>query len=429
MDTVIRFAIVGIAAGLQAQSGAGREEHEPPPGPSVPFYMYEPPSWNSGCDRYRVYGPCIYPDVAFHRQLESHPWRVTDRSKAVLFVVPAYISASLYGICGDHESNMRELEGMMDNSSSFRRSQGRDHLVSAFSWRARRLRALGAFEKHMSGMIVMHVERGFWPHTVVAPYANIGVTTREIKTRPLAERQRSLFFMGQADFRRSYKTRRLALHHLPPVFPQSVLVRIVEPHVSPRERRHHEDLPHCKVPGFVSGCTMGRSFANYTYMGGQSNYSLVIHGDTPSTSRLYDGLVFDQVPVIISDTWRSLAMPFAEALPWDDMAVFVSQEEFEQSTQNTTMSAVAAASDPRRLQSWRRARPALDWSLEGTCVATAVLLDAAREHIGSAGLPELLSWPDCAGELSRKGKLRRAEWQGTLNETLLEDMLMEERFD
>jgi len=426
MTPVILFSVAAMARGFRLHECKEPEGRKPPPNALVPFYMYEPPSWTSACSEHWLHHPNLNPDAAFHRQLERHPWRVTNTSEAALFVVPAYISASLQGRCGSHKDNMRELKSMMDNSSSFRRSQGKDHVISAFAWKAALEGALGDFGPQMSGMIVLHFEKRTrtWRRAVVVPYGNIGVGHLDVKMPPLAERQRALFFMGQADSRKTFTTRRIALHKLPPAYYRSALIRARD-----REDKRPEDLPPCKVPGFVSGCVAGRSYGEYVLLGGQSNYSLVIHGDSPSTSRIYDGIVFDQVPVIVSDGWKEMAMPFSDALPWDSMAVFVSQWEFERSPVDAMRSAVAKASEPSRLQAWRRARGALDWSLEGTCAATAVLLEVADQHLGlelPEGLPEgLLELPDCAAPHAK----RRDRMNGTLNETLLEEILMEEKFD
>jgi len=429
MNTVLLCATVGAAAGLRMLPRGERGEHSPPRGMAaplaVPFYMYEPPSWNSACSPYGLHHQNCYPDFAFHRQLEDHPWRVQDRAEAKLFVVPAYVSGSLEGHCGDHAENMRELARMMENSSSFRASQGRDHMISAFTWKAKPER-LGDFEKYLRGMIVAHFERAGWPRTIVVPYGSIGAGREQIETLPHAERQRKLFFIGRADCRPAYYTRRLALQKLPHAYEQSVLMALDEG-LCQGTTRH--DFPPCAVPGRVSGCLTNRSFDTYASLGGRSNYSLVIHGDSPSTSRLYDGFEFDQVPVIISDGWRETAMPFADALPWDSMAVFIKQLDFESYPVRSMGDAIASASDPSRLAVWQRVRPALDWSLDGTCVATATLLDAARRYLRLEGLPELLALPCCDGRPGFVRKKRLVKPKGALNETLLKAMLMESRLN
>lgn len=410
-------------------------------GVGVPFYMYDLPAWLSRCDKVWRTRSLYYPDVAFTEIMVDHPWRVRNLSKAKLFVVPGYFGMSAAGWCGNHSENIQETADMLSKSSSFLQSQGRDHVVPAFSYWANPKSMLPI--QHLSNIIALHFEgtadgEGDFKHTIVVPYASIGIRNMG-HAAPVVQKNRTLFFMGQADNRYAYRSRRRALHLLPAVWNDSVLVRTGE------TRHHHRlakttwddpesmkaDLPLCSYPRDMAGCWMPRVLNEYITLGAQSKYSLIIHGDTPSTARMYDSFYFDQVPMIISDEYRTWAMPFRDELPWESFAVFVSQEAFAKDAVGTMKAAVEEASRPEKLEMMRRVRPALDWVTGSDCIGTAVLVDAARRYLNMTSLPRVLDMPECGASLNidmarRRRKVPVAE---ELNETLLEEVAMDGRFD
>ena len=65
---------------------------------------------------------------------------------------------------------------------------------------------------------------------------------------------------------------------------------------------------------------MTENYKNYLI---QSKFSLIIHGDTPTTSRLYDAISNLQIPIILSPTIYHTGLPFLEKVPWYDFCIFV----------------------------------------------------------------------------------------------------------
>ena len=62
---------------------------------------------------------------------------------------------------------------------------------------------------------------------------------------------------------------------------------------------------------------------NYKTLGIQSKFSLIIHGDTSSTSRLYDAITNGQIPIFISPNIYFDSLPFANKINWLDLGYFV----------------------------------------------------------------------------------------------------------
>ena len=64
-------------------------------------------------------------------------------------------------------------------------------------------------------------------------------------------------------------------------------------------------------------------FQNYRQLMINSKFALVIHGDTCSTSRLYDAIAAGAIPVILSDELYAQGLPFLRQVPWFDFAIFI----------------------------------------------------------------------------------------------------------
>lgn len=378
---------------------------------SVPFYLYKLPDWCKTCEDPLFYqwGDRVpgtfhqneFPDVALYEVLRDHPWRVERGEDAKLFVVPGYFSASYDGLCGSHRKHMEELARTLAESPWFRRSGGRDHVISAFLHFMQPAAFLSA-EPYINKLMVLHFENRDHNRGVVVPYGPVSARGVPIQEVPLAERKHSLFFMGQADTRYEYRSRRRALHILPEVFRDSVLIQATKTVKNSSSINAADDPPSlkgelrtCTPPGVVTGCKMQFNTDAYIKFGRQSNHTLVIEGDTPSTSRLYDAVQFGQVPIIISDRWKEIAQPFPFELPWDDFAVFMDPRDFTRDPTGSMKAAVAEASKSKRRELMRKVRFLLDWHYGGHCIGTAMLSDVGRRFLGMADLPPAWKTPLC----------------------------------
>ena len=93
----------------------------------------------------------------------------------------------------------------------------------------------------------------------------------------------------------------------------------------------------CLETGRCIGCTWplldapvsATKQATYLNLMRHAQFSLVILGDTPSTSRMYDAISAGTVPVIVSDEIWAVGLPFPTIVPWQGMALRVSEHETE----------------------------------------------------------------------------------------------------
>mmetsp|Transcript_25889 Transcript_25889/g.72218 ORF Transcript_25889/g.72218 Transcript_25889/m.72218 type:complete len:461 (-) Transcript_25889:49-1431(-) len=380
----------------------------------VAFYVYEGPGteWLRDCDADEILGSSLLPDVAMHHQMEKHPWRTWDPEAASLFFVPAYVSASVKGHCGDHLENMASTARMLNESPYYKKHDGADHIISSFAWYAKPT-ALGNLEPHTKQMIVAHFEAldkpeggsfsGYFSRgSVTVPYGPFAVEASDIERANATDfdaREHDLFFMGQADCRPAYMDRRMAIQQLRAAFGDAVLIQ------TPGEVKHEDsdacdqlptelaaDIPSCGADGPWSGCAVTRKDHDlYLELGGSSKFALVLPGDTPSTSRLYDAIQFGSIPIVVSHEgvfdgerglFEAVAMPFPDDVPWSDFAIFIDEAAFREDPVGQMRAAVKRAKDPARREALARARPALDWTAGGQCVATAVLKHVARRFLG-----------------------------------------------
>lgn len=414
----------------------GEDERVAPTAPdNVPFYMYPLPEWSIGCDTNWAHHQNNYPDVAMYQVMDHHPWRVHDPAAAKLFVISGFFSLSQQGMCGNHTSNMISVLQTLLKLPYLMRNQGRDHLLSAFAFQMDPGN-LGALKSLADNFIVAHYERRDFEHAVPVPYGPVSVRGMAFSLPEWDSRPGSLFFIGQADHRWSYRTRRRALHYLPEHYANSTLVQVPS---DPREAKWHvvmdawddppslkTELPMCDEAGRLSGCVMRRNYDGYVALGRRTKYSLVIHGDTPSTSRLYDSLQFSQIPLMISERFKLLAMPFDRDLPWDEIVVWLNQTNFHLDPVGTMADAVTRAAEPDQLAMWMRARPFLDWSMGSPCIGTALLSDVARKFLNMTDLPPAWLTQDCERRIP--GKNVTTQLQRDVNMTILKEILVDGRF-
>merc|ERR1719291_36131 len=104
-------------------------------------------------------------------------------------------------------------------------------------------------------------------------------------------------------------------------------------------------------------------------MGSKAKYWLVPRGDTPSSSRLYDSIHFGAMPIVISDDFEKVGMPYPDDFPWDRVLTFIGQDAFAQDP----VGEVRSAMQRKRYHAFKRTLPlahaALDWTAPGNCQA------------------------------------------------------------
>jgi hypothetical protein len=376
--------------------------------PPARVYVYEGhgTEWLKRCSNYTFASQNFMPDPALHQALLRHPWRTLDASEANLFFVPVY-----WGGCGNLEENMKATAEMLQQSSYFQRNKGADHVLSAFAWSVRP-ENLGPLQPLTTNMIIGRFELqssfGNWSREFVLPYGGVAsraqheaspfLLSNEVQLE-WKSRKHSLFMMGQADSRHAYRERRIALRKLRDAFPDAVLVQTGDMNFTHWEAQDPldtpdllEELPMCSDLGTFAGCRRTPASSkdyvdDYIALGRDSKFVLALHGDTPSSSRVYDAFQFGAVPIFVAPGWDSHATPFPDEIPWQDLAVFVDQDQFIHDPVRETRSAVARASEEGRRTNIVKYRPAVDWTMPGHCIGTVVLTHIARHFLGQSTLP------------------------------------------
>eukprot|EP00448_Togula_jolla_P038834 CAMPEP_0170641842 /NCGR_PEP_ID=MMETSP0224-20130122/40998_1 /TAXON_ID=285029 /ORGANISM="Togula jolla, Strain CCCM 725" /LENGTH=472 /DNA_ID=CAMNT_0010972491 /DNA_START=39 /DNA_END=1458 /DNA_ORIENTATION=- len=318
----------------------------------VPFYVYDPDHYEP-----RFSGSlanCLRKggDYMFLETLLKHPMRQSDPAKADVVVVPCLFEsyrrctttnhaekppAGPDGVVSgglsnpeEHPEDFEEIpwRKAFDNASAeclakvqtsetYRRTNGRDHLFVAADWTMNFGKTLQTeFFKNMTvGRIeivdqiaaaVAHREAGPTQArcSVVVPYASdiayveddlSNSTFEEWETRPKVasfrfEERMYILFCGGRPCPGAYDST--------PLRQRSLLMG--------------EQL------GEHSGIAVGRvGIEQYAWEISQAKFCLVIRGDTPSSHAFYDALAANCIPVIISDRWADVAVPFAHGRNWD----------------------------------------------------------------------------------------------------------------
>lgn len=405
---------------------AGRNTHTHK---ALRVYVYQGPEWLKKCN-WSTTDQNSLPEIAMHSALERHHWRTMNAEDADLFFVPAYLTDSSKGNCGDHEANLDSLASYLNDSRYFHRKRGADHLIAAFQFDIK----VGGWGCHyfssatvlknpsLTNMLVAHFENRDFDGAVSIPYGAQRPDLDEAAIPSFDTRSRSFFLMGQADCRFEYRERRVALTKLPSAFLDSAIIETEFKLINSQKTntQHSEDcsgntefntstypaelvippLPYCSsLPTDAhSGCRYsGFNDEKYIEYGLDSKYFLMIHGDSPSSSRLYDAIHFGAIPFIIADNFSQLAMPFPDELPWQEFAVFITQRAFFEDPVAEMQKAMHLVKDKQSmfLERLTEAKLALDWSVGGDCMGTVLLTHIARHHFGQKHLPPGGSSPDC----------------------------------
>lgn len=69
--------------------------------------------------------------------------------------------------------------------------------------------------------------------------------------------------------------------------------------------------------------------SNYVSNFFNTKFGLVIRGDTPSTSRLYDTICSGAMPIILSEHIKYIGLPFVEVINYEDFSFFINREKTE----------------------------------------------------------------------------------------------------
>ena len=103
---------------------------------------------------------------------------------------------------------------------------------------------------------------------------------------------------------------------------------------------------------------------------------LVISGDTPTTSRLYDALAVGAIPVILSDHLFETGLPFMSTVPWHAMVFWIPERSINgHAVHELILNATEESIESRRLYVLKHRDDVL-WNSPDTRIVENILIDA-----------------------------------------------------
>uniref|UniRef100_A0A061R058 Exostosin GT47 domain-containing protein n=1 Tax=Tetraselmis sp. GSL018 TaxID=582737 RepID=A0A061R058_9CHLO len=373
------------------------------------------------------------PELFWLQQLQLHPYRTLHPEEADLFVLPVFLAANARNLCGPAAINLQRVISALKASPWYQRKQGRDHMLLSVDFNVQplffthpgrfgkplytgnKLHELWYYTQNFILAAKMHTgnthttlatpnkskDRCIIPVPVVSPYGvshrnctEAQETKRTGTDGPFfscpsagheatfedyeSERNFTMFFLGQADTRAAYTTRRVAVKVLPPLKGPNffaVLDRKASLGACFRDKTPQE------------GCSLTRyNTTVYAENLRRSKFSIFASGDDPNSSRLYDAFAAGTISIKLSDRFFSHVAAFKCEVPWRDALVLLNERAF-QATPRTVLERKLGPlleSDAGRAQ-WRRTwavqrRVADDvlWHTPSSRVADNILKDVSR---------------------------------------------------
>lgn len=330
-------------------------------------------------------------DVLFLKKAEKHPWRTLNPNSADIFVIPILLGFLVDDGYGNYNTSlgkrfdkvvyddvnmidMAEITGAyIWESPFFKKNKGSDHLVVCSHWRIAPTSRppLEMWKRAPNIRRVLHhikvanyeimdklyyntlkeKEPGYsletqyfrtyttgartWLCTIVTPYVDDGEAlrqNRELTFEKWQERHYDYLFVGKALYRQGYATRRnLAQSFADGYFEDLKYILAIFDDAYPPDGEDwawHPDCylelcmdrcANCKWPGWMTS-----HYQNYSM---DTKFSLMIHGDSPTSARLYESIANGQIPIIISSNIYVMGLPFISRVPWTEFTFFVSQSE------------------------------------------------------------------------------------------------------
>jgi Exostosin family len=267
-----------------------------------------------------------------YQKLKAHPWRTLDPREASLFVVAIPLRKSLHLDNANHRRNVDEAFSELFKQTSFHRFDGSDHLFLAHFWE------FSAWSSLLPQLI---------PPPCLARLSNVTCTRYEyygmskwenlLRTKPQAcARPLSLYARPWEPTKHTIVTPHATAANLPIVSPSfgewGTRVNWIFYHVR-RTPFHHgaTELRHLPVnrPELFEGC-IGHDINREDWLKGwaKSKFALIVRGDTPGTTAFVNAIAAGCIPVIISDGFEKVVMPFKDDLDLAGFSVQIPEEEF-----------------------------------------------------------------------------------------------------
>ncbi|KAK9834835.1 hypothetical protein WJX81_002504 [Elliptochloris bilobata] len=296
---------------------------------------------------------------------------------AQLFVVPTLAIFAWYQSVASDESvscNGMSLDEALEAtanallaSAPFQASGGRNHLIALDSWALNIMNLPPLFIKVIANMTIGQFEAG--------RLANRSRTLASLGGTGLKLRNKGVFFMGRMDDRQVLAERMqigkrlVALKGLNMTYVYTSYRRTNTPQ-SECDTAACYDAPRC-VDCYIN---FGNK-ALYQHRLERSEFSLMLPGDPPTSSRLHDTLAAGAIPIMVAGN-GSTDLPFPDIVPWRQL-VFTLPQDFTAAELRAVVGAPAAVKQAMRVLGGKHLAD-VSWTAVGNRVADNILAEAVR---------------------------------------------------
>eukprot|EP01070_Trichotokara_eunicae_P010168 Trichotokara_eunicae@DN6265_c0_g1_i1.p1 len=194
----------------------------------------------------------------------------------------------------------------------------------------------------LSHVLVLH-KMAWWRCTVVVPYAldyDMKKTTKLVKQildfgknetsddffevqkhlKKSSERRYTTSFIGNVRKDRPwFRPRQVAFLELPGEIDGPIIY-------SAKKNELQEEIPDC-LPGQIQRCFERIKSFTFLQLTTDSKTGLFLRGDDITSKRLYDFLLLETIPIVITDHIEQKALQPC-FVPWEKMLIFINEEEF-----------------------------------------------------------------------------------------------------
>ena len=336
---------------------------------TIPFYIYEEildvsesackvqnKFWSKGADYHWL------------DQIKNHPWRRYDKNESLVFIIPANFDAIVNNWCEKKEVGklLQTIIDTLEKSVAYQKYGGRDHLVLSTYYKVSQF-----FKKQKKLQEVL--ENVIWPDILdntrkEGKHCQVSVMHNGPFPRPNHDkRNRTLFFVGQADQRKVYRYRVKAISRLKDVGENNVLLG------TPCKDKM---LPQCNH----SGCCVPRvHLSDFLRLMRDSKWNLMIRGDNAGSGRLPEAIAMG-VPNIIISPGVEHYLSFQCIVPWEKFAILTNPGIFMKHPETTIQDALSEYDSK-----WQEMKELQDlyskhilWSHPESLVARNTLVDSVR---------------------------------------------------
>lgn len=312
------------------------------------IYVYDP--WEFGmyknCPRTfaeeRYFDYKYNADHYFVESVTSENFRseyVVEPENAVLFIIPVLCSQSIQGRCGNHHSNMQQLDLVLHQSVWFNKKNGSDHLMMCDHFRSR-IRVREMFPK-----VILGYFSAFTPE--MDRFITSGLTTYLTTGRNfslvenLIDRKYDLVFAGQTQIKKQLV--RLKHHKIDDKNDVSNFI-YYDRHLlfcdynfmknKPKNIFIHSsstDICHNNISN-TNIEIVGKRLVPHQIieLSGNSRMTISLTGDTPLGDRVANSFITETVVILLSFDVDPIIelLPFKNIIPWKSFFYIIDGNEF-----------------------------------------------------------------------------------------------------